>query len=285
MTDTAAPQAGIGGCREVGAGEAGAVREVLEADPLVSAPAAEKLATSGVAAGPDGRFLTRGGPVRSLLFAGTSILPLRGDAADHRHLGRAVAELGLGPTSVHGRRDQVAALWPALGESWGEPREYRSTQFLMALFGGVDARMVLPGIRPAGLEDFEPVLVAAAAMYREELRAEPFAVGAGIPFRRRVARSLARGRTWVGFDERGGVVFKADVAAVSPLTAQLQGVWVHPDRRGTGLGAGGTAAVCSALVERGLIPSLVVNGGNAAARAAYRRVGMVDAVDYATVLL
>lgn len=285
MTDTAAPEAGVGGCREVGAGEAAAVLEVLRSDPLVSTPAGEKVATSGAQAGSDGRFLTLGGPSRSLVFVGSSILPLRGEVGDVHRLGLAVAELGVGPTSVHGRRDQVAALWPGLRESWGAPREYRSTQYLMALPGPVDPRLVLSGVRPATLEEFEPVLAAAAAMYREELRADPFAVGAGIPFRRRVARSLARGRTWVGFDDDGEVFFKADVAAVSSSAAQLQGVWVHPDRRGAGLGTGGTAAVCEALTRRGLIPSLVVNGGNVAARAAYRRVGMVDAVDYATVLM
>ena len=285
MTDTAAPEVGVGGCREVTPGEAGVVREVLDSDPLVSAPAGEKLAFSGVRAGSDGRFLTLGGPARSLVFVGTSILPLRGDAADHHLLGRAVIGLGYGPASVHGRRDQVAALWPALREDWGPAREYRSGQILMVLPAAAAPCPALDGVRPASLDEFERVLTAAAAMYREELGADPLAVGAGIPFRRRVARSLARGRTWVGFDDRGEVFFKADVAAVSSTVAQLQGVWVRPDMRGAGIGAGGTAAVCLALRRRGLTPSLVVNGGNEPARAAYRRVGMIDAVDYATVLL
>ncbi|KZO59582.1 MULTISPECIES: GNAT family N-acetyltransferase [Dietzia] len=284
MTDTAAPDTGIGGCREVGPGESRAVSDVLASDPLVAAPAAEKFATSGVVAGADGRFLTLGGPARSLVFVGSSVLPLRGDDADHRALGRAVAGLGLGPMSVHGRREQVASLWPALRDAWGEAREYRDQQYLMTLERPVDPAMIPDGIRPATLEEFEPVLAAAAAMYREELRADPFAVGAGIPFRRRVARSLARGRTWIGLD-RGEVVFKADIAALAPRVAQIQGIWVHRDKRGAGLGSGGTAAVCAALRSHGLTPSLVVNGSNVAARAAYRRVGMTDAVDYATVLL
>lgn len=284
VTDTVAPTAGVDGCREVGPGEARAVSAVLESDPLVAAPAAEKFAASGVRPGAEGRFLTRGGPDQSLVFVGTSILPLRGDPADHRALGAAVAELGLGPMSVHGRRDQVAAQWQALHHNWGAAREYRSTQFLMALRDPVDPGTVWDGCRPAVIEEFEPVLVAAAAMYREELHADPFVVGAGVPFRRRVARSLARGRTWVRI-ERDEVVFKADVTAVSPRVAQIQGVWVHPEKRGAGLGSGGTAAVCAALQSRRLTPSLVVNGSNIAARAAYRRVGMVDVVDYATVLV
>lgn len=257
---------------------------VLAADPLVAAPAAEKFLLSGITGGVDGRFLTCGGPERSLVYVGSSVLPVRGEPGDHRALGRAIVALGVGPMSVHGRRSQVAAIWPGLEEGWGPARENRSTQFLMALQGRVDPTLVADGVRPATLQEFEPVLAAAAAMYREELRADPFAVGAGVPFRRRVARSVARGRTWVGFD-RGEVVFKADVAAVSKRVAQIQGVWVDPRLRGTGLATGGTAAVCATLLGQGLTPSLVVNGSNLPARAAYRRVGMVDVVDYATILM
>ncbi|MFN3601843.1 MAG: GNAT family N-acetyltransferase [Dietzia sp.] len=285
MTDTAAPETGTGGCRGVGPGEARALLGVLGSDPLVSCPAAEKFAASGAVPGPEGRFLTLGGPERSLVFVGSSVLPLRGDAHDHHALGRAVAGLGFGPMSVHGRRDQVSALWDALGDCWAPPREFRDSQFLMSLQRPVDKSLVLGGIRAATLVEFEPVLAVAAAMYREELGSDPFAVGSGIPFRRRVARSLVRGRTWVGVDDDGEVFFKADVAAVSAWSAQIQGVWVRPGRRGAGLGTGGIAAVCAALQSSRLTPSLVVNGSNTAARSTYRRVGMVDVVDYATVLM
>ena len=284
MTDTVAPLSGVGGCREVGPGESSAVLRTLAADPFVAVPAAEKVRLSGVVGGADGRLFTCGGPDRSLVYVGSSVLPVRGDAADLGAVGQAIVALGVGPMSVHGRREMVADLWPALAERWGPMRDYRSAQLLMALQTRVDSALVLEGIRPATLQEFEPVLDAAAKMYREELGSDPFAIGAGVPFRRRVARSVARGRTWVGLD-RGEVYFKADVAAISDTIAQIQGVWVHPRRRGTGLGAGGTAAVCAALQDRGLTPSLVVNGSNLPARAAYLRVGMVDAVDYATILL
>ena len=284
MTDTVAAPAGLDGCREVGAGESRAVLAVLDGDPLVAAPAAEKACGTGVLAGHDGRFLTLGGPGRSLLFVGTSILPLHGDRDHHRAFGRTIADRGFGPMSVHGRRHHVAELWETLGRYWGPPREHRAAQVLMALEAPVLAGVAVEGVRPATLDEFALVLPAAAAMYREELGADPFAVGAGVPFRRRVARSLARRRTWVGVDA-GEVVFKADVAAMSTRVAQLQGVWVHPDHRGRGLGSGGTAAVCGALISRGLTPSLVVNESNTAAVRAYRRVGLVPVVDYATVLV
>lgn len=282
MTDTAASTTGVDRCRGVVSGEAGAVLATLDSDPLVAVPAAEKLAVTGALPGPEGRFLTIGGPERALLFVGTSVLPLRGDRDDLRTFGETVARLGV-TMSVHGRRGPVACLWETLGTGWGAPREYRDAQQLMVAGRPVDPVLVSDAVRPAALAEFESVLPAAAGMYREELGADPFAVGGGVPFRRRVARSLARGRTWVQV-VRGHVVFKADIAAISPSGAQIQGVWVHPEHRGEGLGTVGIASLCAALQSRGLTPSLVVNDSNTAAVRSYLRMGMVPAVPYATVL-
>lgn len=283
MTDTVPAPTGTDGCRVVRPGEARAVAEVLAGDPLVACPSAEAFARTGVRPGPEGRFLTHGGPGRSLLFVGNSVLPLRGGRDDLRAFGHAVADVAAGPLSVHGRREYVAAVWDTLGDYW-DAREIRDRQVLMVDRGRASVGPAHPGVRPAALGEFDLVLPAAAAMYREELGADPFEVGGGVPFRRRVARALARGRTWVWVD-RGEVVFKADVSAESTRVAQLQGIWVRPERRGTGVGTAGTAAVCAALRRRGLTPSLVVNETNVAAVRAYRRAGFTVAVAYTTVLV
>ena len=61
----------------------------------------------------------------------------------------------------------------------------------------------------------------------------PQADGSG-DYRRRVTGLLRQGRALGIVDERGDVVFKADIGAVSERTCQVQGVWVRPDRRGRG---------------------------------------------------
>ena len=87
----------------------------------------------------------------------------------------------------------------------------------------------------------------------------------------------------VGFD--GLVVFKAELGAVSPRVAQVQGVWVHPERRGTGLGTAAMAAVVAdALRTVAPVVSLYVNDFNAAARAVYRRCGFTQVGMFSTVL-
>ncbi|HEX5495614.1 MAG TPA: GNAT family N-acetyltransferase, partial [Mycobacteriales bacterium] len=65
----------------------------------------------------------------------------------------------------------------------------------------------------------------------------------------------------------------------------VQGVWVHPDRRGHGMGTAGTAAVVAdALATVAPVASLYVNDYNAPARAAYRRVGFSQVGSFMSVL-
>ena len=71
----------------------------------------------------------------------------------------------------------------------------------------------------------------------------------------------------------------------SAAVGQIQGVWVHPDWRGHGLGTAGTATLAAAVVDTGRIASLYVNSFNTVARAAYARVGFEQVATFATVLL
>lgn len=284
MSDTALPPLRLGGCREVSPREAHEVLATIEADPLVTAPVGERIAGHGVAGGYGGRLFTRGGPSRSLLFAAGTLLPVRGDRADLTAFALMLAHHGVERVAVHGRRRPVEQLWSVLEEHWGPPREVRDEQVLMALLDRSPVAGPEPALRLATIDEFERVLPVAAAVYAEEMGSDPLSYEGGVPFRRRVARSLARQRTWV-LDIDGDIVFKADIGVLAPRVAQIQGVWTAPTHRGRGIGSRCAAALCSELQKERITPTLVVNGFNVAARATYRRVGMVDVADYATVLV
>jgi len=126
--------------------------------------------------------------------------------------------------------------------------------------------------------------VAAVDMFIGEVGVDPRVGDGGRGYRRRVASLIAAGRAWARF-ERGEVVFKAEVGSQSPGVSQIQGVWVHPEWRGLGLGTTGTATVAAVIVGSGRIASLYVNNFNVVARAAYARVGFAEVGTFATVLL
>jgi predicted GNAT family acetyltransferase len=105
----------------------------------------------------------------------------------------------------------------------------------------------------------------------------------GAGYRARVSELVSAGRAFARF-ENGEVVFKAEIGAMSSQVGQIQGVWVHPERRGRGLGTLGTAAVADRLAGLGRLASLYVNGFNHVARTAYTRVGFRQIGSFATIL-
>jgi predicted GNAT family acetyltransferase len=139
-------------------------------------------------------------------------------------------------------------------------------------------------VRPVRIDELDAYLVAAIDMFIGEVGIDPRIGDGGRGYRRRVAGLIAAGRAWARF-ERGQVVFKAEVGSQSPAVGQIQGVWVHPDWRGRGLGTAGTATLASAVIRAGRVASLYVNDFNTVARATYARIGFTQVGTFATVLL
>lgn len=264
--------------------DAAAVGRVLADDPVGSCMVAARVAEHGVepyAIG--GELWTRGRVDRSLCYAGANLIPLRGDSADMTAFADKAMSSARRCSSVVGRADLVLPMWERLQNSWGPARDVRDSQPLMAI-ASLPSCPVDPGVRRVRIDELNAYLVAAVDMFIGEVGIDPRIGDGGRGYRRRVAGLIAAGRAFARF-ECGQVVFKAEVGSQSPSVGQIQGVWVHPEWRGHGLGTAGTAAVAAAVVKGGRIASLYVNGYNAIARAAYSRVGFTEVGTFATVLL
>lgn len=264
--------------------DAAAVARVMADDPVGACMVAARVADHGLdPAGIGGELWTRRRPEDSLCYAGANLIPLRGGSADLR----AFADQALSTTrrcsSLVGRADLVLSMWERLEPGWGPARDVRARQPLMALRSRPRCA-VDPGVRRVRVDELDAYLVAAVDMFIGEVGVDPRAGDGGRGYRRRVANLIASGRAFARF-EQGRVVFKAEVGSQSPSVGQIQGVWVHPEWRGRGLGTAGTAAIAAAVVGTGRIASLYVNSYNVVARAAYARVGFCEVGTFATVLL
>ena len=261
-----------------------AVNRVLDDDPVAACMVAARVADHGVDPRTmGGELWTRRYPLDSLCFAGANLIPLRGTPADLE----AFADQALGGarrcSSLVGSADLVLPMWERLSRGWGPARDVRDEQPLLAL----NSRPFCvpdPRVRRVRADELDAYLFAAVDMFIGEVGIDPRTGDGGRGYRRRVAALIGAGRAYARF-EQGRVVFKAEIGSQSPSVGQIQGVWVHPEWRGHGLGTAGTAAVAASVLDGGRTASLYVNNYNTVARAAYARVGFRQVGTFATVLL
>ena len=261
-----------------------AVARVLAEDPVAGCMVAARVADHGVdPAVIGGELWTRRRVDDSLCYAGANLIPLRGGPADLRAFADQAMSTTRRCSSLVGPADLVLPMWDRLQQGWGPARDVRERQPLMALPSRPRCAPD-PGVRRVRVDEIDAYLVAAVDMFIGEVGVDPRAGDGGRGYRRRVANLIAAGRAFARFED-GRVVYKAEIGSQSPAVGQIQGVWVHPEWRGRGLGTAGTAAVAAGVVDGGRIASLYVNSYNVVALAAYARVGFREVGTFATVLL
>jgi uncharacterized protein len=261
-----------------------AVRRVFDEDPVGSCMVAARVADYGLDPNSiGGELWTRGGAHESLCYAGANLIPLRGRPSDLFAFADAARGASRRCSSLVGRSELVIPMWQRLESAWGPARDVRENQPLMSM-NTMPTCPIDPAVRQVKPDELDTYLVAAIDMFIGEVGVDPRIGDGGRGYRRRVASLIAAGRAWARF-EHGEVVFKAEVGSQSPAVSQIQGVWVHPEWRGKGLGAAGTATLTAVIVGTGRIASLYVNDFNTVARATYDRVGFAEVGTFATVLL
>ena len=272
--------------RLLGDSERSAVQRVLDRDPYAGAQVAEQVAAYGLAWWrTEARVLGYGSrrDLESVCWLGNNLIPVHATPSAVA----AFADLArLNPrtcSSLVGTADAVLDLWSRLAPSWGRARDVRPCQPLLA----TDTLPPVepdPQVRLVRSGEIGALYPAAVAMYTEEVGVSPTQDGGDRAYRERITE-LVRGRRAYARFVDGRVVFKAELAAVTRHTAQVQGVWVAPEWRGRGLATHAMAAVVQDTLRR-VAPtvSLYVNDYNHAARTVYARCGFRQVGTFATVL-
>lgn len=214
-----------------------------------------------------------------------NLVPVQCTPDDARAFASAALSRRHSVGTIVGPHDAVAALWEEVADGWTAPREERWDQPHLQCS---TPPLVEPAhdVRQTRREDLDVLYPACVAMYTEEVGVSPEGAGSteGL-YRARVRQLVGKGWSFASFDD-DGVVFKAEVACATERAAQVQGVWVRPDRRGEGLSESGMAAVVQQVLARGIAPvvSLYVNSWNTPARRAYERVGFQQTATFSTLM-
>lgn len=272
--------------RVLGQADLAAARDLLRGDPV-----SHVFAASRIEAALDHTWRLGGelwgyvtaGELTALCYAGANLVPAAADPEAIRAFAERARRRGRRCSSIVGPRDQVLPLWEELEPAWGTAREVRPDQPVLA----IDTPSATPGdprVRRVTLDELDLILPACIEMFTEEVGVSPLGNDGGVLYRARVRELVAAGRSFARIED-GQVLFKAEIGAVSDQACQVQGVWVHPSHRGSGLAAPGMASVVDqARADVAPVVSLYVNAYNEPARRAYHRVGFQQVGTFATVL-
>ncbi|MDR6173134.1 putative GNAT family acetyltransferase [Nocardioides zeae] len=213
-----------------------------------------------------------------------NLVPVNADAEAVRAFAAHAPQRIRSVSTIVGPQPAVDTFWSSVSPRWGAPREIRFAQPHLEI-GDTPLVAPDPEVRRTTTADMDALYPACVAMYTEEVGVSPERGGGAELYRARVAQLVARGWSFARFDDRGRVIFKAEVACTSPHAAQVQGVWVAPEHRRAGLATAGMAAVVETVrAEIAPVVSLYVNEWNTGARLAYERVGFVETARFTTVM-
>ena len=183
--------------------------------------------------------------------------------------------------AILGEREKVSRFWSHYSSA-GQPMRLACRELLLEQRWPVEAHEPI-ALRRATPDDLEQVVPAHAQMAFDESGVNPLEKDPE-GFRRRCARRVEQGRTWVCVDD-GKVVFKADVVSETPEAVYVEGIWVNPEARGKGVGLRAMSQLARTLLQQAASVCILVNERNERALSLYRRSGLKLRGHYDTIYL
>jgi predicted GNAT family acetyltransferase len=190
---------------------------------------------------------------------------------------------------IHNRLHLIMAEQEKVEEFWnhysddGQSMRLACRELLFELRQSVELLEPVAGLRLATLEDLPLVAPVQALMAEEESGINPMTSDPE-GFMKRCARRISKNRVWV-ITEGDRLIFKTDVQAQTPEVIYLEGIYVAPDRRGTGLGRRCFTEVCRTLLDDTRSICLLVNEENERVHSFYRMCGFKCVSNYDTIFL
>ena len=168
---------------------------------------------------------------------------------------------------ILGEKDSIETFWNYYADE-GQEMRLACREYLFECRRAMQVRYPLEDLRHATIDDLDRIAPIQAAMAEEESGTNPLQADPE-GFRARCARRIEMGRVWV-MEEKGELIFKADILADTPDVVYLEGVWVSPSARHRGIGRKCVRQLCEDLLSRTKSVCVLVNEENLSAHTFYR---------------
>jgi predicted GNAT family acetyltransferase len=202
--------------------------------------------------------------------------------------GGAIKEFAL-IAQIHNRLHMIMAEQEKVEDFWnyyaddGQSMRLACRELLFELKNAVELRSEVKGLRLATLDDLHLVVPVHAELAEAESGTNPMEKDRK-GFLKRCARRITMNRVFVVV-ENDRLIFKADIQAETPELIYLEGVYVSPDKRGSGLARRCLTRLSSDLLTRTRSICVLVNEENEKAHAFYRMCGFKRISNYDTIFL
>ncbi len=179
-------------------------------------------------------------------------------------------------------QEKAETFWNSYADD-GQPMRLVRRELLFELKNQLEPKSDVEGLRLATLDDLHLVAPVHAAMAEEESGINPLETDRE-GFLTRCRRRISQNRVWVVVED-DELVFKADVQAETSELIYLEGIYVCPSKRGTGLGRRCLTNLGAELLIRTRSICVLVNEENEKAQAFYRMCGFRCVSHYDTIFL
>lgn len=200
----------------------------------------------------------------------------------------AIRELAL-VAQVHNRLHMIMAEQEIVEQFWnhyaddGQPMRFACRELLFELNNAAESRGEVEGLRLATLDDLHLVAPVHAALAEAESGVNPLEKDRE-GFLQRCARRINKNRVWVLVKD-DKLIFKADIQAETAELIYLEGVYVAPEERGSGLARRLFTELCKNLLVRTRSICVLANEENEKAHAFYRMCGFKRVSNYDSIFL
>lgn len=193
-----------------------------------------------------------------------------------------VAQIHTNTHMIMGEQEKVEDFWNQYAGD-GQPMRLACRELLFELRNFPQSPNQVEGLRPATLEDLKLTAPVHAGMAEAESGVNPLERDRE-GFLKRCARRIEKNRTWVLIKDNR-LIFKADIQAETSDAIYLEGIYVNPLERGTGLGRRCLTQICQNLLTRTQSICVLVNEENEKAQTFYKLCGFSLISRYDTIFL